>query len=138
MLRLIYVSSETTPFSEDDLIQLLDKARRNNVSANITGFLLYKNGRFMQLLEGPRDAVLALTEKIRLDVRHKDISILMEWEANRPVFSDWAMGFKRVNADTTLDVPGLVDYHDLALTSARFLANPSKALEYMCAASQVA
>lgn len=65
MFRLIYVSSATAPFTEQQLEELLQESRRNNLSADITGMLLYREGKFMQTLEGPEVAVKKLGEKIR-------------------------------------------------------------------------
>jgi hypothetical protein len=40
------------PFSEGDLVELLTQSRENNTLAGITGLLLYKEGKFLQVLEG--------------------------------------------------------------------------------------
>ncbi len=70
MFRIIYSSSATAPLSEQQLDELLQTSRRNNLAADITGMLLSKDGNFMQILEGPKIAVETLVEKIRNDSRH--------------------------------------------------------------------
>ncbi|GAB2709244.1 hypothetical protein GCM10011495_12850 [Hymenobacter frigidus] len=39
------------------LFPLLRKARHYNQQANISGLLLYANGQFLQVLEGPEPAL---------------------------------------------------------------------------------
>ncbi len=60
MLSLIYVSSSTRAFSDADLVALLEQSQEKNARLDITGMLLYKDGNFMQVLEGPDDAVRQL------------------------------------------------------------------------------
>jgi hypothetical protein len=60
MFRIVYVSAASEPFSDQQLKELLQKSRQNNVAAGITGMLLYKDGTFMQTLEGPELAVKIL------------------------------------------------------------------------------
>lgn len=49
------------PFGYDDLslIGILSKARSNNARDGITGCLVCREDLYLQLLEGPRDAVIA-------------------------------------------------------------------------------
>ncbi len=64
MFFLVYVSSATRPFSGEDLRALLATCRKNNAELGVTGMLLYKDGNFMQVLEGDEEAVRGLYEKI--------------------------------------------------------------------------
>ncbi len=57
MFFLVYVSSAVRPFSRVDLDDLLATSRANNARVGITGMLLYKDGNFMQVLEGDEEAV---------------------------------------------------------------------------------
>ncbi len=57
MFFLVYVSSATRPFSGEDLRALLETCRKDNAELGVTGMLLYKDGNFMQVLEGDEDAV---------------------------------------------------------------------------------
>jgi hypothetical protein len=131
MYRVIYVSSETSPFSDQDLDRLLVQSRENNGAAEITGMLLYKEGNFMQYLEGPVEAVQKLVAKIRKDPRHQGFKILMEAEVQHRQFTDWSMGFKRLGPETSAEVAGYRDFDELALTSRQFLLNPAKSLKLL-------
>jgi len=133
MYRVIYVSSETVPFTEAALDEMLQKSRHSNAAADITGLLLYKDGVFMQILEGPKPAVLALLAKIKVDRRHRNVALLLEGETDTREFQEWSMGFKKLDANTSREVPGYKNFDQLALSSNQFLANPSKSLGLLLA-----
>jgi hypothetical protein len=90
---LLYRSAETYEMHADDLLKLLLDAREHNLEHGITGLLLYHEGRFMQMLEGPRDAVLPLYERIAADPRHCDTVLEFSEGATQRLFPDWQMGF---------------------------------------------
>jgi len=71
MFSLIYVSSAVTEFSKSELVDLLESCHANNANLGVTGMLLYKDGNFMQALEGNEDVVRGLHAKIALDPRHR-------------------------------------------------------------------
>ena len=67
MFFLVYVSSATRPFSGEDLRVLLVTCRKDNTELGVKGMLLYKDGNFMQVLEGEEGAVRGLYERIAAD-----------------------------------------------------------------------
>jgi len=67
MFFLVYVSSATRPFSEEDLRVLLETCRKNDAELGVTGMLPYKDGNFMYVLEGDEGAVRGLYERIAAD-----------------------------------------------------------------------
>ena len=93
MLSLTYFSTETVPFSDADLFELLEVSRRNNIADDITGMMIYHDGHFVQVLEGPEEAVRATYARIASDVRHRDISLELEDRVEERAFPDWSMGF---------------------------------------------
>ncbi|NYE60711.1 diguanylate cyclase (GGDEF)-like protein [Duganella sp. 1224] len=88
---LLYVSEAVTPLSPTQLGKLLQRTRVNNGEAGITGCLLYENERFMQMLEGERDAVLATFARIRDNALHARVRVVMQGPARRRVFTHWSM-----------------------------------------------
>ena len=106
MLQLVYVSSAIELFSSHDLLALLEQSRAKNVRAGITGLLLYKDGNFMQLLEGPEAAVRELYAAIRRDARHHGIILLLEGTVEEREFPDWAMAFPDLTAPALLSLRG--------------------------------
>jgi hypothetical protein len=131
MHLLVYVSSAVGLFSDEELVELLKKARTNNRSLDITGMLLYKDGNFMQLLEGPKEAVQSLVDKIKLDRRHRGFIALLHEERPEREFSDWEMGFQKLDGTAVVDAPGYSDFLDVPLNSEEFLHAPSKALKLL-------
>jgi hypothetical protein len=95
MFFLVYVSSATRPFSGEDLRVLLETCRKNNAELGVTGMLLYKDGNFMQVLEGDEGSVRGLYERIAADPRHGGEITLQQGFAEGRQFPDWSMGFPR-------------------------------------------
>ncbi len=97
---LIYVSRAREAMSEAQLKALLQTARRNNHEIGVTGFLIYQDGYFIQMLEGQRELVDPLMERIARDTRHEDPCVIIRGQAKQRLFTDWSMGFW--NMDTVL------------------------------------
>lgn len=110
MIQLIYASSATTPFGEAELTDLLKRARVHNASVGVTGLLLFDQGTFLQVLEGPEDAVRTLYDKIALDRRHDKVLLLFDGPIEERVFDEWKMGFVDVAARGLRDLPGFTDF----------------------------
>lgn len=106
MFQLVYVSSAVVPFDKQDLIALLSKSRQNNTRAGITGLLLYKDGNFMQALEGEEEAVRATHDRIRQDPRHRGLITLLQSPIEGRRFGEWAMGFRDLKSPEVLSIPG--------------------------------
>lgn len=94
LYSLVYSSSATGPVSVAELRELLDVSRRANGRAGITGLLLYRNGRFVQFLEGPEDDVRALYRRISADPRHSGVRLLVDGHPQSRTFQDWSMGYE--------------------------------------------
>ncbi|WP_423186326.1 BLUF domain-containing protein [Alishewanella sp. d11] len=97
--QIVYYSTATREFSEQDLIELLSVANKYNNALGITGCLVYSNGKFIQLLEGERKNVLELFEKIKRDPRHNNVTVTVEMTVNQKLFPDWGMAFKFLEKD---------------------------------------
>lgn len=115
MYHLIYTSYAIEPFDEPKLIELLKKARENNRLLDITGMLLYVNGKFMQVLEGKRQTVKDLYSHISNDVRHKRVTTLLEGESPNRIFDRWSMGFKKLSDDDFKNLSGFEDTDEFFL-----------------------
>lgn len=76
-----------------ELAELLDQARRHNPQVGVTGLLLYCNGCFMQVLEGPVDAVEALYKRIAKDPRHRSLIQLSMEPISERDFGNWSMAY---------------------------------------------
>ena len=115
------------PFSEAELVALLQQSRENNVRLGITGLLLYRDLDFMQVIEGEEYTVQKLSSKIEQDRRHQDYTEL-RWEVIRERrFPDWSMGFRNLANLDVGQIPGYSPFMDEPLTSPGFKADPSRA-----------
>lgn len=94
MYRIIYLSSAVNPMNDFELDELLLKAKNNNLRNNISGILLYIDGDFLQVLEGEKQNVIALFEKIKHDPRHQSILTVIEGKIQNRQFKDWSMDYK--------------------------------------------
>lgn len=69
--------------------------------------LLYANGTFLQVLEGPDEVIDELVETIKKDLRHTRIQMLYRKPIERREYSDWSMGFKKLSDKDLKEVDGL-------------------------------
>jgi hypothetical protein len=118
MVSLVYISSAVQLFSPAALLALLEQSRVNNARVEVTGMLLYKEGSFIQLIEGEDCAVEDLFRIISLDPRHRH-------------FADWSMGYSNLKDPALQEVPGFSEFADLDLDSPTLLAQPNQALKLL-------
>ena len=90
---VIYVSKAADTFDENEMLKILNTARKVNAEQGITGFLIFNNGYFMQMLEGRKELVDDLLEKITKDKRHSDVRIILRTENQLRLFDQWSMGY---------------------------------------------
>jgi hypothetical protein len=94
--HILYRSRATSKPSDADLQHLLDRAHAHNAQANITGLLLYSDGRYVQVLEGPQDEVQAVYARILRDPRHTQVVTVSEGIGPARRFPSWHMGLGNV------------------------------------------
>jgi len=109
LYNLVYCSRAVPGTDPHALDRILSTARRRNPQQAITGVLVFGGGVFFQWLEGPRENVSRLMDRIRADPRHQDVVLLSDSEEVRDrLFPQWAM--ELVTSDDIRDV--LVDAQD--------------------------
>lgn len=91
--------------------------------------LLFKNGAFMQMLEGEKQTVLDLYDTISVDNRHKGVIKIMTGDIKERNFKDWSMGF--CNMDKAADLPSLNDYTQEHITFKQFHQDSKNAYRFM-------
>lgn len=89
--QVLYRSRAVTRPNAAELQQLLAHARHRNAEAHITGLLLYSDGRYVQVLEGPEEAVRTLYARIRRDPRHTQVVTVREGFGPVRRFPHWRM-----------------------------------------------
>ena len=110
ILRLVYVSAATELLDDAALAALLAQSRAHNATDGITGMLLYTDGSFIQVLEGPPDAVRACYARIQLDGRHTRVTTVFEEEGDGRDFAEWTMGFLNGSAVPAEAVAGFTAF----------------------------
>lgn len=101
LIQLIYVSSAVKVFTQQQLSDLLETARAANHHHHITGLLLYKDGNFMQVIEGEEQAIDQLMSNLQNDQRHNGIIQILKEPVQQRNFADWSMGFKNISNEET-------------------------------------
>lgn len=82
--------------SSEALLALLKQARARNAYLSVTGMLLYKDQSFLQLLEGPEEAVSEIYQSIEKDERHMNMRVLLDSKVEQRAFRRWSMGFQNL------------------------------------------
>ena len=123
---ITYVSSATAPLSALELRGLLEICVRNNAAFEVTGMLLYKDGNFMQVLEGEEPQVRRVHHKLARDPRHRGLITLLQGEMAERQFPNWSMGFRDLSGGAT-SLEGYNEFLNLPLTGQEFQSDPSKA-----------
>ncbi len=109
LLSVLYTSNASEHFDDDTLDGLLTQARSSNRENDLTGMLLYRRGRFVQVLEGPEDHVRDLLAKIAEDSRHVGMRVLIDEPISHRNFADWTMGYQRRDEPSGPPPPGYRD-----------------------------
>lgn len=97
-VRLLYFSRASREMSLADLKDILETARSNNADLGVCGMLCYDKRYFLQALEGERSQVNELYLDIADDPRHDEITIISYSEIDKPLFSEWKMGYSGSSA----------------------------------------
>lgn len=105
MYQIIYARTVNPKFfGKDEIKKILNKARVFNSSQAISGILLFRSEIFIQLLEGDKEKVKALYEKIKQDPRHSNVTDIAVIEGGTRIFTDWDMAYKEVNDDFNIKI----------------------------------
>jgi len=110
LVHCIYSSVGVEDYSQEFIVELLDKAKRKNAELGITGMLLYDEGSFFQVLEGDPDVVSALLKTIQQDPRHERVMKIIFEEIEERNFSDWTMGYSDIKKDDLTQIEGMNDF----------------------------
>ena len=88
--QLVY-ASKPFGFDRPTLNGILSDASRLNPPNDITGALICRADMYLQLLEGPKQAVEATYQRITQDDRHVEVQRLVDKPTDHRLFASWAM-----------------------------------------------
>ena len=106
---IVYFSSWTEPFREEDLSTVLEQSRRNNNKTGITGVILYVRGNVIQVLEGEKEAINTLYQRIERDQRHTNIIPVLNRPITQRLFAAWSMGYETITTRQLEEIRTIVD-----------------------------
>ena len=90
--RLVYKSDTSWDLLSNEILRdLAIKAEKNNRDLSISGLLILSGENFLQVLEGPSDAVNSLYRKISQDGLHHDVTLISYEQIASRSFEDWSM-----------------------------------------------
>jgi len=128
LIHLVYNSTQAAAFTDEALVNLLTRARNKNAALDITGMLLYVDGCFFQVLEGPEDRVDAMVATLQNDPRHTLMTIIIREPIHRRAFNDWTMGFTTMSTADVGAIDGLNDFFGGGLSLMNLDAGRTKKL----------
>jgi hypothetical protein len=105
LVRLLYASRAAATVTHEIVESILHSSREHNPALGITGVLCHGGDVYMQVLEGGRDAVNQMYNKIVRDERHHDVMLLYYVEVSERHFASWTMGhvnLSKVNPSSLL------------------------------------
>lgn len=92
--QILYCSLLSQPLEEADIEALAHSAANLNRMDHITGLLMYADGVFLQLIEGPRQAVNHLWARLLHDKRHRGIvQLYHRREVEQRACANWNMRY---------------------------------------------
>lgn len=122
--QIVYTSLCAPAFQVGDIIHILAQSVSNNQRDGISGFLIYKNRHFRQLIEGSSDAISSLFARISADPRHIILGKDLDRFTTERTFPMWAMALSDDDADSNESLadkasghPGLKGYMHVLDTS---------------------
>lgn len=118
LIHCIYASAASSCLPTAKLPELMHAARRRNEQLDVTGMLLYAEGSFFQVLEGPAVLVDALFARIETDPRHEQVTQIIREPITRRAFPGWSMGFDTV---TRGQLDSLADVNDFLGSASSFV-----------------
>lgn len=95
--QIIYVSVRKSNCTDAEIQKILEASNRKNGKLNISGVLLYSKSKFLQVLEGEKDEIVALYDKIKDDERHTNIVMIALRPIKERSFPSWQMGSKQID-----------------------------------------
>ena len=129
MHELFYCSFAVRDMSEADILDILEVARSFNAENKITGILIYwiETRQFMQILEGDKESIFSLLEKIKKDKRHTGVNLIYDGNIPDRTFAGWSMAFQNFESIDKTKLEGFSEYLKKGFTVELINKDPSTA-----------
>ncbi len=110
--QLAYISQATDDLNHSELVAILSQSRSNNERDGITGFLMYCERNFFQVIEGNKTAIDALWLRLNQDRRHFALNQLLYRNIPEPEFAGWSMAFRCYDKAEDVPLEGYCQFFD--------------------------
>ena len=117
LYQVLYSSRAVDEVHEADVASILESARPSNERLGVTGVLIYGDQVFVQLLEGEKQTLDELLERIRRDPRHTDLKVFRREPVEARSLVGWRMACMlpdEAEIGHWLEHPGAIDLTTLA------------------------
>ena len=119
LYETLYTSTLAVTAQVTQVAGIVTGARAMSAALGITGLLVFDGMRFCQYIEGARNDVLTLMERIRADPRQTDVKVVHEGPVAERRFQRFATGY--VGSDDE-DAPVWIEDLDGEQAMQQFLA----------------
>ena len=109
LYQLIYKSYATRALTAEEFADIMVEAKVNNKEIDVTGCLLFKDGVFLQVLEGDKKDLVKLYKKIQRDSRHAQAEQLYFESTNERTFQNWSMKMINLSFEGKNAFPELIN-----------------------------
>jgi len=99
---LCYFSTADSSLDTNDFEDLFEYVVTKNTLQEITGVLVYGQGNFMQIMEGSKEKIISIFNRIQEDDRHHNVIKVIEKDYPDRIFGKYDYGFKVVKDPTSL------------------------------------
>ncbi len=98
LYTFVYCSRAAEGVDDAEVGRIVESAQRRNLARGIQGAVVFGNGVFFQLIEGPAAEIRKLIATLHCDPRHYDV-VSLDWSEERRErpYPNWEM--ERVTAD---------------------------------------
>ena len=93
MRQIVYFRTAAGRQDAIVIASILAASRDRNLRDRITGLLIAGGHRYLQVIEGPDAAILALMLRLRRDERHVGLTVLVDRAIGSRMFDDWSMAY---------------------------------------------
>jgi diguanylate cyclase (GGDEF)-like protein/PAS domain S-box-containing protein len=125
---IVYASKSDASVDVKEIRNIQKQSQSLNRKHRITGHLVYHQGVFIQYIEGPKDNVESLYERISNDTRHHNVTLLAEGVSERRLFIGWSMGAQSLNKHGLTNLAGYqLDTKELFI---KYKNNPELCLSF--------
>ena len=99
---IIYISRADESLRTQGVKEILTHSLTHNNDVSIKGMLMYKEGNFMQVLEGEETQIKSLYEVIKKDSRHNTIVEIYNEQSALPLFDQYNAQFNLITSNVQL------------------------------------